>query len=263
MAEEYRDTRQFKDATFARVDLSGARFTQVYLQGARIKETDLTGLRVVASQLEDVRLSGMHGRIGTVVVNDVDVTEFVNGELDRRYPERVGRRRARTVEDFRQLWATIEGGWAETFDRAERLPAAALDERVDDEWSFAETVRHLRFPVDTWIERLVMRGDRPLHRLNLPPTDHPDDQPGELGHGLDVPLTYAELRELFDDSGAEVRRALDQVTDDELNERRTVVLDPAWGEETFEVRDGLGTTCEEFIEHRRYAERDLARLESA
>lgn len=45
------------------------------------------------------------------------------------------------------MWDTIErlDGGAE---RAGRLPAATVAEQVDEEWSFAQTLRHLVFVAD-------------------------------------------------------------------------------------------------------------------
>lgn len=69
-------------------------------------------------------------------LNGVDVTDFVSAELDRRHPERVQFRAGETADDFRAMWDTIEGLWAQAIERAGRLPAAALTERVNEEWSF-------------------------------------------------------------------------------------------------------------------------------
>ena len=37
-----------------------------------------------------------------------------------------------------------------------RLPAAALDQQVSEEWSFAQTLRHLVFITDAWASRTVL-----------------------------------------------------------------------------------------------------------
>jgi hypothetical protein len=46
-----------------------------------------------------------------------------------------------TADDYRTMWDTIEHLWSDTVARARRLPEDARQERVDDEWSFVETLR--------------------------------------------------------------------------------------------------------------------------
>ena len=76
MAAEQDETGTFRGARF-----NGADFT-----GATFRDCDLRRLKVVDSWLVDVNISGM---VGNLVVNDVDVTTFVESELERRHPERV------------------------------------------------------------------------------------------------------------------------------------------------------------------------------
>jgi hypothetical protein len=119
----------------------GASFTGEDFTGATFRDCDLRQVKITDSWLADVRLSGL---VGSLVVNDVDVTAYVDGELDRRHPERVQLRAVRTASDCRAMWDTIENLWSQTVARARRLPGAVLDQRVDGEWPFAETLRHLK-----------------------------------------------------------------------------------------------------------------------
>lgn len=75
MGDEYHDTDTFR----------GARFTGADFTGVTFRDCDLRMLKMVDSWLVDVKASGL---IGNFVVNDVDVTAFVEAELDRRHPER-------------------------------------------------------------------------------------------------------------------------------------------------------------------------------
>ena len=56
-------------------------------------------------------------------MNDVDVTAFVEAELDRRHPERAQLREMQTADDYRAMWDTIERLWSETVDRAGGCPS--------------------------------------------------------------------------------------------------------------------------------------------
>ena len=62
----------------------GARFTVADLTGAKFVDCDMSQVKIVDSWLVDVNVSGY---VSNFVVNDVDVTAFVDAELDRRYPE--------------------------------------------------------------------------------------------------------------------------------------------------------------------------------
>ena len=67
-------------------------------------DCDLRQVKIADLWLVDVSLSGL---VGNLVVNDVDVTAFVEGELDRRLPERIQLRAMRTADDYRAMWDTI------------------------------------------------------------------------------------------------------------------------------------------------------------
>lgn len=251
MATEYLDSDAFRGASFRHADFTGATF----------HDCDLTGVRILASEIAEVRVSGTHGSIGQLIVDDVDVTAYVAAELDRRHPERVQLRALRTAEDYRAMWETIEGLWSETLARADALPEAAQNVRVDGDWSFVETLRHLVFADDVWVGRLLL--DEPgYHRMGLPPTDYPDSRVPEMGIDLEAAPSYAEVAALHDDRRVRMRGRVATVTDSELERIRTAVLAPAWGEESHSVGACLRVVMREHCEHLRYAMRDLAVLEA-
>ena len=133
MAADYDRTDAFRGASFTDADFTRANF----------RDCDLRQVKITDSWLVDVSVSGL---VGNFVVNDVDVTAFVEGELDRRHSERVRLRAMQTADDYRAMWDTIERLWPDTVARAGQLPEPALHLRVDDEWSFVETLRHRRRP---------------------------------------------------------------------------------------------------------------------
>ncbi len=156
-------TDAFRAADFSVVDLSGKRFV----------DCDLSGATIVDSVLVDVDVSGY---VDHFVINGVDVTAFVDAELDRRHPERVQLRQVRDADGFRAMWETVERIWADATARAERLPEPARSDRVDGEWSFAETLRHLVFITDAWVRRTVLDEPMPYDRIGVvqswyPPAD--------------------------------------------------------------------------------------------
>lgn len=251
MSEAYTHTEAFRGATFSDADFTGATF----------RDCNLTGVRIVASDVADFRVSGLHGRLGTIIVNDVDVTAFVTAELDRRHPERVQLRAMRAAGDYRAMWDTVERLWTDTLTRAEQLPESARHDRVDGEWSLVETLRHLVFADDVWVGRMIL--DEPAYSpLGLPPTDYPAPRLPELGIDPDARPSYAEVVALHADRRARMRDVLGALTDGELAEIRTAVPAPAWGQESHPVGACLRVVMEEHCEHRRYAIRDLALLEN-
>lgn len=250
MPEDVRSTDQFV----------GARFTGVDLTGATFRDSDLSDVKIADCWLHGVRLSG---DVRDVVVNDVDVTAFVEAELDRRHPERVQVRAIRTAADLRAMWVVVERRWAETVERARRLPHAALDERVDDEWSFVETLRHLVFATDAWASRTVLDEAMSYDRLGLPADGFDAGDAAAIGLALDARPSLDEVLAVRAGRMAVVRRILDDLSDDELERTCARSPGPGYPDEVRTVRRCLGVIMREEVEHLRYAERDLTVLEAA
>jgi hypothetical protein len=260
MPADHHDTAAFRGATFRRADLTGASFREVDLTGATVRDSDVRGLRIVASMVDDVHLSGHEG-VGRVVVDDVDVQDYVRAELDRRHPERVLVREMRTAEQVRAAWAAVDRLWADTEVEALALPEEVVDQRVEGEWSFVETVRHLLFADDVWVGRLLLGGSG-HHPLGVPPTDTTEAGAAEMGLDLAARPTCAEVVALHQERRQRFTELLDGVTDDRLGEVLTAVLSPEWGEESFSVLEALTVVVREHCDHRRFAVRDLAVLEA-
>jgi uncharacterized damage-inducible protein DinB len=272
MTADYQNTDEFRGGRFANVDFSQARFTQAdfadadftgsRLDRATFRECDLSGAKLVSSDIGGLRVSGHdHDRKG-VFVHDVDVTAYVEAQLDQRHPERVRVREARSADGLRETWRHLELLWRNTVARAERLPDEARHARVDDEWSVTETLRHLVFATDLWVSGMIRGEAPPFHPLALPTTGYPDDSAAAIGIDLDASPTFEDAVAAHADAMARVTAALDGLTDGDLDAMRTAAPAPAWGERTVAVRDCLGVVLDEYCEHRRYAERDLAFLEA-
>lgn len=239
--------------------LRGARFEVKDLTGARFVDCDLSGVKVVDSWLVDVDVSGY---VSNLVVNGVDVTEFVDAELDRRHPERAQLRQVRTAADFRAMWDTVDELWADTVARAQRLPEPALHDRVGGEWSFVETLRHLVFITDSWASRTVLDEPMPYHRLGLPQTAYRPADAATLGIDLDARPSLAEVLAVRAERMALVRRIVDGLSDAGLGRTCTRAPAPGYPEEARPVGECLGVVMEEECEHHRFAVRDLALLEA-
>jgi DinB superfamily len=238
----------------------GASFIVADLAGAEFVDCDMSQVKIVDSWLVDVNVSGY---ISNFVINGVDVTGFVDAELDRRHPERVQLRKVRTASDYRAMWDTIERLWSDTLTRAERLPEPALHERVDGEWSFVETLRHLVYITDSWASRTILDEPMPYHALAIPQTAYAPADAAALGMDLDARPTLAEVMKVRADRMALVRGIVDGLTDTELERVCTRSPAPGYPEEPRTVAECLGVVMEEECEHHRFAVRDLAVLEAS
>ena len=245
-------------ADFTRQDLAGARFEQVDLTGARFRNVDLTHAVIRGALLVNVEIDGL---LQDVTVNGVDVVPLVEAELDRRYPDRAKMRPA-DADGYRQAWEILARLWQQTVDRARGMDPDLLHERVDDEWSFLETLRHLVFADDIWVGRMLSDEPGTFHPLGVPPTDTTDAGAAQMGLTLSARAPFVEVADLHQDRRRRFTALLDGVADVDLFEVRTAVLAPDWGEESFPVFECLRVVIGEHAEHLRFALRDLAVLEA-
>ncbi len=240
-------------------EFRAARFDVADLRGARFTDCDLTGVTIRDGCLVDVTISGY---LSNVTINGVDVAGFVSAELDRRHPERVQLREVQDADGFRAMWETIERLWAEAAGRAGRLPTAALSEQVSDEWSFAQTLRHLVFITDAWASRTVLDEPMPYHPLGLPQSWYPAAAAAALGIDVGAQPGYAEILAARADRMAVMRRILADLTNGDLGRGCQRSPAPGYPEEDRAVAECIAVVMEEEIEHYRFAVRDLAVLEA-
>jgi hypothetical protein len=237
----------------------GRRFTGVDFTAARFADCDLREVKIADSWLVDVNISGL---VDKFVVNDVDVTAYVEGELDRRHPERVQVREMRTADEHRAMWDTVERIWSEALARVRRLPEGAAYEKVDGEYSFVETLRHMIFVVDAWAARTILDEPMPYDRLGFTHSSYPPEDARELGIDLDAEPSLDEVLAVRADRVAVIRRIVDGLTPEELERRCERNPAPGYPEESRTVAQCLSVVMREEVEHQRYAVRDLAVLES-
>ena len=254
-------------ADFTRTDLSGARFEDVYLTGADFRDVDLSSARFHLVDLTGATIRGaalvnvdISGEIDNLRVNGVDVVPLVEAELNRRYPDRVKMRPA-DAAGFREAWDVLEPLWAQTVSRARALAPQQLHERVDGEWSFIETLRHLVFATDAWVTRAILGKPSPWHPLDLPHDEMPDVPSVPRDRAARPALD--EVLALRSDRMATVRQVLGELTDEQLAGHTDPVMEPGYPEsESFAVRRCLQAVLNEEWLHRLYAERDFDVLES-
>ena len=195
-----------------------------------------------------------------VTVNGVDVGPLVEAELNRRDPERHLIHPV-DADECRAGWAMTERRWAATVARARELPEELLHERVDEEWSFIETLRHLVMATDAWVLRVVEGDPHPYWPLGLP-HDEMGDVPGVPDDRAARP-SLDEVLAAREERFAVVRRVIGSLCDADLDRMTEPVTEPGYpASESFRVGRVLETVLVEEFLHREYAERDLAVLEA-
>jgi hypothetical protein len=241
---------------------------RLFPDGSRVEDLDLSGVHLHGANLEGAKLTDAYlfganisGDIEGLRVNEVEIEEFVHAELDRRYPERV-KLRATDIRGLIEAWAMMERLWAETTERAIALPEEFQSRRVDGEWSFVETLRHLVLATDCWLFRAVQLVRRPYHPWGLPWSGAGPQFAEEMGLDTSAEPNLAEVLPVRLDHQQAVRKALDGLTDGELVEVRTAPNEPGHPSGEHSVLQCLHVLLNEEWEHHRYAVRDLDALQS-
>jgi hypothetical protein len=241
------DSAEFREARFVRADLTGAEF----------REATLSSARFVGVVMVDAEISGL---VQNLNVNGVDVVPLVEAELDRRHPERLLLRSA-DPDDLRQAWANLEVSWTATVERIAALPPPVRHERVANEWSAVETLRHMIFVTDSWFGRTIGNDPKPYAPFALPPGFVEDAE--TMGIDVDATPSFTEVLAARTERIAAVRSYLEAVTPDEL--ARQCAPNPAPGfppvPEQHTVLDCIHVLLDEEWAHHRFAIRDLAAIE--
>jgi hypothetical protein len=213
-------------------ELQGARFIGVNLRGARFVESNLSG----------------------VVMRGIEAAEL---DIDAPWLPFGGYLRVNGVDVTRAAWSALESSWGAVLERAAALPEGAVDESVEGEWSFAQTLRHLVHATDLWFGKAVLGVEDPFHPLGLGYVAHPgpDGIPPEAG----VP-PYAEVLAARAGRVAMVRDFLAAVTPEQLDEERA---NPHSSDHPETVRSCVHVILEEGWEHQRFAVRDLDTIEAS
>jgi hypothetical protein len=248
------DLRDLSGTTYDHLRLRDSRFSWIDLSESWVRHTGLRGVRMRGVEMVDVEIEG---ELRNVVINGVDVVPLIEAELVRRDPD-YAQMAPRDAEGFRTAWEILERRWDETVQQARGLDETLLHERVDGEWSFIETLRHLSYATDAWVNRVYLGDPDPWDPLDLP-----FDTLRELSwaHDRDVRPSLDEVLRLRADRQATVRRVFATLTDADLAGSTAPVEGEGWPPaDSYSVVEALGIVVNEEWHHRRFAERDLSVL---
>lgn len=241
---DFSDTRELEGATFYRASLRGATLRSSDVSDVTMRSVDVGGLDIDSHDLA----------FGTLLVNGVDVVPLVEAELDRRFPGRA-LQRSQTPAGLREGWVAVQAAWQTT---VADTPRELVDAHVEDEWSLAETLRHLVLATDAWLRGGILGVEQPFHEIGLIFTGA-----AEMGFDMSVFRTdtpsYDEVLEVRAERQRLVTDFLASATPELLAEERA---NPWGGGDDWRptVGDCLRVILEEEWAHLRYVRRDLALL---
>jgi uncharacterized damage-inducible protein DinB len=152
---------------------------------------------------------------------------------------------ADTPDGLLRVWQLTTETWEATVQAARALSDDQLHERVNGEWAFVETLRHLVMVTDAWVRRLVLAVDQPFHPIGIAPHFIPD--PAAMGLDPDARPAFDEVVEVRRDRVAQVEAAIASLESAELLECAVhpwtrlgafqVVIGEEWAHHSFATRD--------------------------
>lgn len=239
----YSGTNEFEGATFVRTSFKGASLRFSDVSGVTMRGVDVAGLDIDSHDL----------LFGKLLVNGVDVVPLVEAELNRQFPGRE-LQQAQTPDGLREGWVAVQSAWRTT---VQDTPRDLVDAHVEDEWSLAQTLRHLVLATDAWLRGGILRVEQPFHEIGQIFT-------GADRMGFDTSIfradapTFEEILAVRAERQQLVTDFLATATEELLAEER----DNPWGGGDWHptVGDCIRVIVEEEWAHLRYIRRDLALL---
>ena len=238
----YSGTKEFEGATFVKASFKGATLRFSDVSGVTMRSVDVDGLDIDSHDLF----------FGSLFVNGVDVVPLVDAELNRQFPGRE-LQKAQTPEGLREGWVAVQSAWQTT---VAGTPPDLVDAHVEDEWSLAQTLRHLILATDAWLRGGILRIQQPFHEIGQIFTGA-----DEMGFDMSIfrvdPPAYEEILAVRAERQRLVTDFLATATAELLAEER----ENPWGGGDWRpsVGDCIRVILEEEWAHLRYIRRDLAR----
>jgi uncharacterized damage-inducible protein DinB len=234
-------------------DLSGRDVADLGLDNARVRRISAVNARITGAFLLNASIDG---DFEGLTMNGVLVAPLIEAELKRQHPI-LARNDSQSAEALRAGIEDVYALWDELEARAAALDESQLHERVDEEWSFSETMRHLIYATDCWFRRGVLDEPQPFHAIGVTHSEAHGQVPGI---DLEATPTFAEVIAARRENQAAIRAYAATLTDENVNEQR---MPTGPGHPAGPVRVGAAfwvVVNEEFW-HSTYAARDLSVLE--
>ena len=150
--------------------------------------SDVSGVTMRSVDVDGLDIDSHDLFFGSLIVNGVDVVPLVDAELNRQFPGRE-LQKAQTPEGLREGWVAVQAAWQTT---VADTPPDLVDAHVEDEWSLAQTLRHLVLATDAWLRGGILRMEQPFHEIGQIFTGA-----GEMGFDMSIfradPPAYEEI----------------------------------------------------------------------
>lgn len=226
------------------------------LSGMEFRECVLDRVRLVGVVMQDAQIEGL---VRNLVVNGVEVSGYVEAQLDRRHPVRV-LIRSQDPADLGEGWRQLRAGWAGTLERIRAAPG--IEHRgVNGEWSPVQTLRHLVFVHDCWFRRCVLGSTALFTPIGLAPDLVPDR--AEQGLDLSAEPGLEQVLAIRAGQAAEIEEWLTSVTPEQLAAPAPVPDGDGWPPYARgrTVAQCFRTVLTEEWEHHSFCVRDLDLLQ--
>ncbi len=233
-------------------EFEGARFVQASFKGATLRFSDVSGVTMRSVEVDGLDIDSHDLFFGSLTVNGVDVVPLVDAELNRLFPGRE-LQKSETPAGLSEGWVAVRAAWQETVSST---PSDLVDAHVEDEWSLAQTLRHLVLATDAWLLRAILRMEQPFHEIG-------QIFSGAADMGFDTsifrvdPPAYEEILTVRTERQQMLTDFLAAATPGLLAEERGSPWGGGWRPS---VGDCVRVILEEEWAHLRYVRRDLARL---
>jgi hypothetical protein len=234
------------------------RYVDEDLTGAEFRECLMSETRLIGVVMENAEIDGL---VTNLVVNGVEVTGYVEAELDRRHPVRL-LMRSDDPADLREAWRQLCADWSATVERIHATPG--IEHRsANGEWSAVQTLRHLVFVHDSWFRRCVLGSAAAFTPMGLGPELVPERE--RPGLDLTADPSLDEVLAVRAEQAAELAHWLGDVTAEHLAAVAPIPEGPGWPPYARgrSVRQCLGTVLNEEWAHHGFCVRDLGILEAA
>jgi hypothetical protein len=234
-------------------DLSGRDIEDLGLHNSRVRRLGMVNARVTGAYLLN---ASIEGDFEGLTMNGVLVAPLIEAELKKQHPI-LARNDSRSADALRAGVEDVFAIWDGLEARAVALDESRLHERVDDEWSFVETLRHLIYATDCWFRRGVLDEPEPFHAIGVTHSEAYGEVPGI---DLDATPTFSEVIAARRENQAAIRAYAATLTDESVREER---MPTGRGHPAGPVPVGgaFWVVVNEEFWHSTYAARDLSVLE--
>jgi hypothetical protein len=158
------------------------------------------------------------------------------------------------TDGARALVADVTELLERTIARAASFSEQERHQRVDDEWSTVESIRHIVFVIDIWLGRLINGEEDPFHPIGLPPHFAPRVLPGS-SIDADADPSFDEACDVLSGRLSTLRTFVDGLDQADLERPNSTHAQTLAG--------ALGVIFDELTFHDGFMNRDLDAIEAS